>query len=271
MKEMTLKELQEFSLNILKDVHGFCKQNNIKYSLAYGTLIGALRHKGFIPWDDDIDIIMPREEFNRFCQMYASDKYHLISPAMPECWLGFARVCDMDRTLAKTPSMWCSYDTGVWIDIFPVDGVSDDFDEFKKNISYGYDLWINQQRCRDTRHSFSKRLSLLYNIKLAVKKIVRLGGKNLEKYNNLLKENAQRYKFGETNHWSQIVCLDDGVKNYQHIDDFRDVVEVPFEDSIFYAMNGYDRFLRNIYGDYMELPPVEDQKPKQSEINFYWK
>ena len=70
MQELTLKELQQASLDILKDVHSFCEANQIQYSIAYGTLIGALRHKGFIPWDDDVDIVMPRPDFERFCKIY---------------------------------------------------------------------------------------------------------------------------------------------------------------------------------------------------------
>ena len=78
MQELTLKELQQVSLDIIKDVHSFCVNNNITYSIAYGTLIGALRHKGFIPWDDDVDIVMPRPDFERFCREYRSDKLRLI-------------------------------------------------------------------------------------------------------------------------------------------------------------------------------------------------
>ena len=66
MKEMTLKDVQGVSLDILKDVHSFCESHHIRYSLAYGTLIGAIRHKGFIPWDDDVDIVIPRPDFTRF-------------------------------------------------------------------------------------------------------------------------------------------------------------------------------------------------------------
>ena len=65
---MTLREVQLFGLDILKDVHDFCTTNNIRYSLGYGTLLGAVRHNGFIPWDDDIDIIMPRPDYEQFCR-----------------------------------------------------------------------------------------------------------------------------------------------------------------------------------------------------------
>lgn len=270
-KKMTLKELQSFSLEILKDVHSFCKQNGIRYSLAYGTLIGAVRHRGFIPWDDDVDIIMKRKDFDLFCKTYKSKYFHLIAPQNKECWIGFARVCDLKKTYADTPCKWCEYNTGVWIDIFPIDGASDVFESFKKSVTEGFAYWVKQQRYRDAKSSFSLNKPFMYNMKLFVKKIIRLNGFWLQKWNNKLIDNARKYKFGETNHWSQLVCVDDGEKNYQINEDFKDVVEISFENELFYAMNGYDRFLRNIYGDYMKLPPVENQKPKQSEITFYWK
>ena len=70
MREMALKEIQQVSLDILKDVHQFCINNGIHYSLCYGTLLGAIRHNGFIPWDDDIDIMMPRPDYDRFVNTY---------------------------------------------------------------------------------------------------------------------------------------------------------------------------------------------------------
>ena len=90
MKEMTLREVQLFELDILKDVHEFCMANHINYSLAYGTLIGAIRHKGFIPWDDDRDIVMPRPDHDRFCRTYKSEAgYEIFSPIQGNSYLGY--------------------------------------------------------------------------------------------------------------------------------------------------------------------------------------
>lgn len=271
MKKMTLQELQKFSLDILKDVHSFCMQNGIKYSLAYGTLIGAIRHKGFIPWDDDIDIIMPRDDFERFCETYNSARFHIISPKDNECWIAFARVCDLDKTYAESICNWCKRDTGVWIDIFPADGVSDNSDKFKESILFGRKLWIKQLYCRYAKHAFDTSLSLIYNFKLLAVKIITLNGIRLRRHIKRLTNNARQYKFGNTKHWSQIVCLDVVEKKYQDTHDFDKTVEVDFENEKFCALEGYDNFLRNIYGNYMKLPPVEDQIPKQDDVIFYWK
>lgn len=123
MKEMSLREIQLFSLEILKDVHDFCISNDINYSLAYGTLLGAIRHKGFIPWDDDIDIVMPCPDYERFCKIYRSKKWRLFSPVNNDCYLNYSRVCDLDKTWVLSLP-WCKESpTGLWIDIFPIDGI----------------------------------------------------------------------------------------------------------------------------------------------------
>lgn len=120
---MTLRELQLFALEILKDVHQFCTQNNIKYSLYAGTLLGAIRHQGFIPWDDDIDIVMPREDYNKFCQTYRSERFNLFNRDNDSSFqLAYARVCDIKRTLYKAVEPCSKKPTGVWIDVFPADG-----------------------------------------------------------------------------------------------------------------------------------------------------
>lgn len=271
MKEMSLQDLQLFSLDILKDVHLFCVANNIKYSLAYGTLIGAIRHKGFIPWDDDIDIMMPRHDFERFCETYNSENFQILSPDDPNNWLCFARVFDTKKTLVETPCVWNGLNSGVWIDIFPVDGASDDFCSFKKDALKSRKLWIKQIFYRDAKGPFVSRHPFVYNLKLLIKKIFFWKWENVKKINAKLKRLAQHYKFGSTKHWSQFVCMDDQDRNYQLTDDFETTFLVPFEDGKFMILNGYDRYLKNIYGDYMTLPPEEERVPKQSMMNFFWK
>ncbi|MBQ7239602.1 MAG: LicD family protein, partial [Bacteroidales bacterium] len=131
MQELTLKELQGVSLDLLVSLHDFCVKNKVNYSIAYGTLIGALRHKGFIPWDDDIDVMMPRPDYERFCKSYKSDRYRLIYYGNDKTALaGFARLVDCQKTNYKTERPWTMQKSGVWIDIFPIDGVEKDEKEY---------------------------------------------------------------------------------------------------------------------------------------------
>ena len=131
MKVMTLREIQLFTLEILKVTHNFCVENNIKYSLSYGTLIGAVRHKGFIPWDDDVDIMMLRPDYDRFCQTFQAPGYQVVSrQTRKDCLISFARVCDIRETDVTSMEPWIRRqgNLGLWIDIFPIDSVTDDSD-----------------------------------------------------------------------------------------------------------------------------------------------
>ena len=124
MREMSLKDIQGVSLDILNEIHEFCQGNSIRYTLYYGTLLGAIRHNGFIPWDDDVDIAMPRPDYDRFINSYVSKKgYKLFSREINEnenVYIPFSRVCEMEKTMVISPIIpWCSSLTGVWIDIFP--------------------------------------------------------------------------------------------------------------------------------------------------------
>lgn len=135
MKEMTLQEVQTVLLDILKDVCVFCESHNIRYSLAYGTLIGAIRHKGFVPWDDDADIVIPRPDFERFCKEYTSLKgYKLYKPGNPNNFLLYAHVCDNSNTIAKCRYPWSNEETGIWVDILPIDGLPSDKKDFLKLV-----------------------------------------------------------------------------------------------------------------------------------------
>ena len=104
MKEMTTTDIQQVSLDILKDVHSFCQKEGIKYSLAYGTLIGAIRHKGFIPWDDDVDIMMTRPEYERFIRAYKSSNGYELLPEGKDSMIAMARVYDRQKTQVLMPS-----------------------------------------------------------------------------------------------------------------------------------------------------------------------
>lgn len=274
MKEMTLRELQLFSLEILKDVHQFCMDNNICYSVSDGTMIGAIRHKGFIPWDDDIDIVMRRPDFERFCSIYKSERFKLKYREQDKnCFVPYARVYDTDRTWVKTLKPWCDDDeAGVCIDVFPVDGVTENKDSFRKYYKRSRLLFRCNSISRAAFYPFSFKKTISFNVKLLAMKIVFLNGILTDWFCRGVIKRAKAIKYGETNYWGNLSSMCDGIMDYHRVDTFTDVSLMEFEDTKVMVMNGYDEYLRDKYNDYMQLPPEEKRVAHLSYHNvFYWR
>ena len=207
------EEFKKTQFDILISVDRFCKAHGIRYFLAYGTLIGALRHGGYIPWDDDIDISMPRPDYERFIKLYNKEKdkgYYVVSPSLdPSYPNAFAKICDPDTCIIEFSSL--KYDIGVNIDLFP--------------------------------HLMLSKMALLpVSYKFLIKKINSLS----IKYNYLNCRYAADLNFGNIDRRL-------AKKN------FESCVPVEFEGHAFDAPAGYDLWLKSIYGNYMQLPPVEKQ------------
>ena len=260
MKEVTPEECKQLQLNILINIAKFCEENGIKYSIAYGTLIGAIRHKGFIPWDDDIDIIMLREEYERFVALYHDDKYQLIRGENMNNHLHVV-ISDLSTTLRFPNSLANTkfYKGGVWVDIFPVDKVPDAPQKYWRLMKR---IW------------FFMRLQRMGEIKYPKSMLaVRLAHPFLWPFRNIFGAIGEKMMYHSNNRTSQTVAnLSLWYLRYPSfpLSYMNDFVDVEFEGHIFKAMKGYDGFLRGIYGDYMQLPPEDEREPRHSYI-AYWR
>lgn len=273
---MMLREIQQVNLELMKDIHAFCVKNDIHYSLAYGSLIGAIRHKGFIPWDDDIDIMMPRPDFERFSMEYKSEKgYKLSSLYDNDTYVNYTRVYD-NNTLVDCPAKAAKFDIGVWIDIYPIDGISDDWQEQNEQFQRLRKYTGVVMQWRKYLHAF-ERGSIIVKAKAIIRMLqIRLSNKGSFSYwHEQIVNICKEYKFGTTKKCSSLVCMEANKNNRQEVfltDDFSRFIAMPFETENFFVASGYDHILTTIFGDYMQMPPKEKQV---SHIihhwGFYWK
>ena len=276
MKEMTTREVQQVSLDILKDVHGFCVKNGIRYSLSGGTLLGAIRHNGFIPWDDDIDIQLPRPDYDKLVQTYVSDKgYKMFCHETEEgkkmnVMFSHARVCDMTKTVVDTGIRpWVSEEVGVWIDILPCDGISSNPKVAKKHMKKNA-FAIKQAYWVGVRLSswanISKGINLWEKIKFGIKKI----GSLLIWYDPFIKIEYIRRKYNYEDSKYFFCTPHYGMREWQPKGNMENFILHKFEDTELYIMSGWDANLKSLYGDYMQLPSP-DKRVSHDFNRYYWK
>lgn len=240
MKEktpLTLEEKHEILFDIMKDVDSFCRDNNIRYSISDGTMLGAIRHGGFIPWDDDIDICMLREDFDRFAETYKSDKYHLLYKTDNGTEFfnaGFMKVND-PTTYWEGPEKKLIYEHGVAIDIFPFDGVPEDEKERKD--------WMHLIRSVDNRLYHKHKKDLLSKFKSR--------GLSIDGWWNKLNELVHDSRYDDSPLVGQTVCVK-GDHVVMRKDMFDNIVDIPFNGYNFRGFGDYHGYLSFLFGsDYM--------------------
>jgi len=274
MRPMTLEDVHKVLYDILVDIHEFCVKNDIKYSLSGGSLLGAIRHNGFIPWDDDIDIQFSRPEYERFIHTYKSKRgYQLFSRELQGCEdveIAFARVCEMEKTIVD-PGLgpWKKEPTGLWVDILPMDGAPEDEDKARKKISKMYFFWrLTVMSRAKLKISFSSVPTIKLKLRLIAKKILSqlIPEDIVPHYIKMCKE----YDFEKSTYLANYSTMQNKFREWQPKFPMEKFVLHQFEQGEFYIMEDYNTSLSHLYGNYMELPPVE--KRVAHEINsFYWK
>jgi len=267
MKTISIEELKQIQIEIMQSVHDFCQTHQLRYSLAYGTLLGAVRHKGFIPWDDDIDILMPRADYERFRAEFKHPYYKMYDfRSDPEYALPYGKVADT-RTLLKENTE--IMDLGIDIDIFPIDNLFNTEEECFAFIESQTPL-KRKFRMKMLRPSpknvwwkrIAIRLSKLLVLNTSLREVTRQRYQAIDQ----LTDDHSRYvamvagqEYG--NRATRALFLRETFDHY---------VELPFEDRHFMAIADYDRHLTAIYGDYMTPPPPGQRTSPHTLNEIYW-
>ena len=248
-----LKKLHEVQVEILKDIDKFCQEHNITYFLIAGTLLGAVRHKGFIPWDDDIDIGMLRSDYEKFIKTYPSDKnnkyFVQTLETDPNYWHSYAKIRKKNTFMNEAKIASLNLNKEIFVDLFPFDNVKDggyDKIKYRANIIKVIRESIYVKRkiitLRDCR---IKSLSAIFLI-FPVKTLYKFQKKLMMKYDKIETTNVACY-IGEYQTRNE----------YLKKDVFLPVKKQEFEGEMFNAINKPEVYLEQIYGDYMKLPPKE--------------
>ncbi len=254
MRSINSAELKSIQLEILNVVAEFCNSNEIKYFLCYGTLLGAVRHQGYIPWDDDIDIAMLRSDYEKFVSSFNfyNCQYKVYTVKNTSCFpFPFAKVA-FENSIIEELSDNMKNNIGINIDIFPIDDIPNNTVEQKKlmhNIRTQRGVLDAKAIVINSKRDFYKN-AVLYFAKLIFKfikpnEIVNRIIKLAAKYNDSQSENVGVIVWGY------------GEREIVSRNLFKEQVKMKFEGNYYSVPKGYHEWLSSIYGDYMELPPVE--------------
>lgn len=265
MKHLGQDEIHSYLLDILKSVDSFCQENGLRYSMAYGTLLGAVRHKGFIPWDDDIDILMPRPDFDKFVATFGKnpeDRYRCLYHTSndEECFIHFfAKVHDTHTVCNQ--GKFVKYKFGLNIDIFPVDGKPEDI-AIQKKMERKLSSWSHRLNICGTKFNL-----LDFHQPLVSKIEAHLFGPVY--WAKKCDEKMRSYDFDKCRLSGSVSVKYNGLKEIFERSMFENYTELEFEGCQFKAFADWDKFLVQQFGDYMQLPP--ENKREHHNIVAYLK
>ena len=261
-KYMTIQEIQSVSLEILKVIADICEEQNLRYYIIYGTLIGAIRHKGYIPWDDDVDIMMPRPDYEKLLSYLAENmhQYPYLKVFNRDTCQAYpymiTRISD-DRYCIEMDNEE-PYGMGIFIDIYPYDGLGNTKEEALEYGLKGDHLSSLCYQATRKRFAIENTTSTLKKImKLPVFVYAKIVGK--DKFQKKLDALARVKPYDESEYVGCVVWLSGGERDMYLKKWFDEYVVVPFEKYEFRVPKEYDVILRHIYGDYMQLPPEKDR------------
>lgn len=267
MKELSFDQMKQIEYEILVYLDELCEKQGIKYFLDAGTLIGAVRHKGFIPWDDDIDVGILRPDFERLMKILeGEDRYELINPKDDDCYYMFAKLCDK-RTVLIEDGFPEIKGMGVYLDIFPYDVYPEERGLQASYVEKQFLLLSKLLRCFPDKRELRK-FKLMAYIKHGAKVLYATFVKK-DRIKDKLYLEMTKYKNVETSYVGY------GLTQYKdkmvhHIDYCANTTKLAFEGGMFSVPIKWHEYLTELYGEYMKLPPIEQQKTHHEYI-AYWK
>lgn len=265
MEKENLQKLQKVELDILKQIHEFCIMHDIKYSLYAGTALGAVRHQGFIPWDDDVDIVMIRDEYRKFVKQWNQtpiNGYFMENTETDEgCSINHTKIRKDGTVLLSNGEDESQGHHGIWVDIFVFDKVKKGFWGEKVIYYNGIKrVLMTRGNRRNSSDSLAKK-TLKRVLSLIPKKIQR---KQLQKAN----ERIQKYNYLTDG----FVWVDPSAVQYIKVrfpkELTEEYIEIAFENECFLIFKEYAVLLRIEYGDYMRLPSEEERVCKHNPIKI---
>lgn len=266
-----IKDIQKIQLEILLEFDRICKKHNIKYQLFAGTLLGCVRHEGFIPWDDDIDVCLLREDYEKFielCQVELGSDYFLQNYDTDKNYImQFSKIRKNDTVFLESVTSKCNIHHGIYIDIFPLDNIKPN--TFRGNIQQKLLYFIGRINltrikilCVNTNNIFGRLLRLFFHY------ILKLIPDNTTNYiqSRLFCMFRDKDDIKYVSHLTNGASLSRFNKYAMEKEKFYDVIEGKFEGHYFPIPREYDKVLTNLFGAYMELPPIEHRQPHHGVI-----
>lgn len=273
--EAELKKIQSIQLTCLKEIAQICERKNVEYFLIGGSALGAIRHNGYIPWDDDIDIAIPRKDYRRFLEIAEnelSSLYHVQSPYNDKhCPYYYSKI-RIDNTIFME---YCNRNLpihhGVYVDVFPYDNVPDD-DELNKRHFDRCQKLIRQFAFRQIPDVSCKPQTLREYMNAIVRRCIHYAYRIIP-YSIILNQLENEFTKYNNTETIGVACLNFPKRKTEYIlkRDLYPLVKHRFEDTEFPVPNNCDAYLTNHYGKYMKLPPKElrySHKPCKVEIGL---
>ena len=252
-----MTEIQSKLLEMLKWFHNFCVENNLRYYALGGTMLGAVRHKGFIPWDDDIDVGLPREDYDKLISLSSAvpEPYLLETPqsAAKEFVYAYSKIYNTDTTLVEKGKR--NITRGIYLDIFPLDGLGNSEDEAKSNFNRTAKL-VKKLAVRVS--PIRKGRGFAKNCAVVLTRCIPQFLLNDKKLARKLDKTASEVPFDGSVFVGNLVC-NYKPNNILKRENFGTPKLYQFEDIEIYGAENSDGYLTQVFGDWRKLPPIEEQ------------